>query len=112
MKTTKFVTTSIHREPTETGLSIEETVRRAIATNAPIEGNTAPIWTNAADGVLPETNIRTDKQDLALKAMDKYQASDHMKGFIGATEYDENGFDGKGNKRPEPTPKIEPQKND
>lgn len=92
---------SIKVEPKECGLSIEETVRQAIATNQPIEGKAPMIYTPANEGVNAAYNIRTDKQDLALMANDKYQASEHMKGFIGATEYDENGFDGKGNKRPE-----------
>lgn len=94
---------TIKVETKEFGLSIEETVRQAIATNQPIEGKAPMIYTPANEGVNAAYNIRTDKQDLALAANDKYQASDHMKGFIGAVEYDENGFDGKGNKKPEVT---------
>ena len=88
------------RTCTSKGLSIEETVRRAIATNSPLEGNAPMIYTPAKDGVLPQHDIRTDRQDLALQAMDKYQASDAMKGFMGQTEYGEDGTDGKGNTRP------------
>lgn len=98
MRTTYFTKTSIDCRPKNKGLSIEETVRRAIATNSPLEGNAAPIFTAAEDGVRPEYDIRTDKQDIALQAMDKYQASDAMKGFINRIECDENGEDGKGNK--------------
>lgn len=96
MKTnTTFKRTTIERKPTDFGLSLEDTIRRAIATNQPIDGNAPKIYTESKDGVLPQYDVRTDKHDLALAAMDKYQASEHMKSFIGAQEYDENGFDGK-----------------
>ena len=98
MKKAKLFTKStINRRPTDTGLSIEDTIRRAIASNQPLEGNAPMIYTPASEGVKPEHDIRTDKQNLALDAMDKYQASETMKGFIGRVEPDENGTDGKGN---------------
>lgn len=99
MNKTRFTHGSIKVVPKESGLSIEETIRQAIATNQPIDGKAPMIYTPAKDGVLPETDIRTDKQELALAAQDKYQASDHMRNYIGQTEYDENGYDGNGNKR-------------
>lgn len=105
---TRFTKTSITCPPTETGLSIEETIRRAIASNQPIDGKAPMIYTPASEGVNAAYNIRTDKHDLALLAQDKYQSSELMKGFITATEYDENGYDGKGNKRPEPEPEPQP----
>lgn len=98
---------TIKRKMQYTGLSIEETIRRAIATNQPLEGNAPPIWTEAAKGVLPELDVRTDRQELALEAMNKYQGTDIMKNYIGQIEYDENGDDGKGNKRPIEQPKEE-----
>lgn len=58
------------------------------------------IYTPAKDGVNPAYDVRTDKQDLALLANDKYQASDRMKSFMEQIEYDNDGFDGNGNKRP------------
>ena len=102
MKPTHFTHGSIKRVPKDYGLSIEETVRQAIATNQPIEGKAPMIYTPAKDGVRPEFDIRTDKQNIALDAQTKYQASDIMKGFISQTEYDENGYDGAGKKREEP----------
>lgn len=104
---TRFVKTSIKRVPKESGLSIEETIRQSIATNSPIEGKAPMIYTPASEGVNAAYNIRTDRQDLALLANDKFQASDTMKGFLGATEYDENGYDGKGNQRPQQEQKEE-----
>ena len=73
-----------------------------MATNQPLEGNAPMLYTAAADGVRPEYDIRADKQLIALQAMDKYQASDAMKGFISQTEYGKDNTDGKGNKKPEP----------
>lgn len=95
MKPTKFITTKIHREPKEFGKTIEEQIRQAIATNQPLDGKAEEIFTPAADGVLPQYDIRADKQDLALAANDKYQASDAMKGFINQVEIDKDGNDGK-----------------
>lgn len=90
---TKYTKTCIRRKCTSTGLSIEETVRQAIATNSPLEGGATPIWTPASDGVVPAYDVRTDKQDLALKAMDKVQKTEAMKGFIKQIELgkDKNG---------------------
>lgn len=90
-----YTKTVLRRTCDSKGSSIEETIRKAIASNAPLEGNAPTIFTEASEGVRPEYDIRTDKHEIALAANDKYQASNHMKGFIGATEYDENGFDGK-----------------
>lgn len=94
----RFIKTSIKRVPKDAGISIEERVRQAIATNKPIEGNAPMIYTPAKDGVNPAYDCRTDKQDLALDAMDKYQASDRMRTFMAQTEVDADGYDGAGNK--------------
>lgn len=86
---------SIIAKPKYTGLSIEETIRQAIATNQPLEAKAPLIFTAASEGVVPAYNVRTDRQDLALNANDKFQGSDAMKGFIQQIELDENGSDGK-----------------
>lgn len=52
-----------------TGESIEQEMRRATEEQTPIE-NVAPImYTDRKDGVLPSTDIRTDRWDIAQKAM-------------------------------------------
>lgn len=53
------------------GESIEKTISRAMAENQPIEGGSPLVYTDRKDGVLPEMDIRADKWDLALNAMDK-----------------------------------------
>lgn len=100
--TSKYTKTSIRIKCCDKGISLEEEIRQAIATNSPIEGNAPMIYTPASEGVLPQYDPRTDKQNLALEAMDKFQGQEIMKGFIKQTEYDENGFDGK-NMKPKET---------
>lgn len=52
------------------GESLEDKVRRVTETNAPIEAVSPMYYNERKDGVQPGTNIRTDKFDIALKAMD------------------------------------------
>ena len=54
-----------------TGESVEEYCRKATQTNQPIEGGAPVIYTPRKDGVLAEYNIRTDRWEIAQKAMDK-----------------------------------------
>lgn len=51
------------------GESLEDKVRRITETNAPIEAVSPMYYTERKDGVKPETDIRTDKWDMALGAM-------------------------------------------
>lgn len=69
------------------GESIETKVRRILDENEPIKDGAPIIYTEMKDGVLPEFNIRTDRWEIAMQAMDKvnsYQASQYLKnGEIG-----------------------------
>lgn len=51
------------------GESIEDKVRRTTETKAPIEAVSPMIYTERKDGVRKDTNIRTDKFDIAQEAM-------------------------------------------
>lgn len=51
------------------GQSLEEKVFQAVNSNAPIEAVAPMVYTERKDGVLPETNIRTDRFDVAQDAM-------------------------------------------
>ena len=53
------------------GETIEEKVRRIIENNEPISDTAPIIYTNRKDGVLPAYDIRTDRFDIAIEAMDK-----------------------------------------
>lgn len=61
--------------PTYEGESIEKKVRRVVENKEPITDGAPIVYTEKKDGVLPQFNIRTDKWDIALDAMDKVQAS-------------------------------------
>lgn len=67
--------TQIVRHVTEIGQSIEEMIRQSIETKAPIEATAPMIYTEKAKGVQPEHDIRTDRQELALDATDKFSKS-------------------------------------
>lgn len=56
-------------EPFE-GESIESKVKRVESTGAPVEAVSPMYYTERKDGVKPETNIRTDKWDVAQTAME------------------------------------------
>ena len=55
------------------GETIEEKVRRIVNNNEPITDGAPIIFTEKKDGVLPEYNIRTDRWDIALDAMNKME---------------------------------------
>lgn len=62
--------------------SIETKVRRILDENEPITDGAPIIYTPMEDGVKPEYNIRTDRWQIAIEAMDKvsaYEASKYLK---------------------------------
>ena len=66
----------IHESPMKAvetceGEFIEEKVARVVENREPIEDGAPIIYTERKDGVLPAYNIRTDKWDIALTAMDQ-----------------------------------------
>ena len=59
--------------------SIEEKVRRIVKENEPIEDGAPIIFQEGIDGVKPEFNIRTDRWEVAIEAMDKVSADELSK---------------------------------
>ena len=57
------------------GESIETKVNRILINKEPIQDGAPLIYTNRKDGVLPGYNIRTDRFDVAIEAMDKVSKS-------------------------------------
>lgn len=57
------------------GQSIERYVEQAETSKQPIEGGSPEIFTPRSEGVKAEYNIRTDRWEIALKAMDKVSGS-------------------------------------
>ncbi|NMA66396.1 MAG: hypothetical protein GX957_09185 [Clostridiaceae bacterium] len=57
------------------GESIENKIERLIENNEPISDSAPIIYTERKDGVLPQYDIRTDRFELAIDAMDKVSRS-------------------------------------
>ena len=53
------------------GESIEKKCARMIENNEPITDGAPLVYTERADGVRPEFNVRTDKWDIAQESMEK-----------------------------------------
>lgn len=51
------------------GESLEEKIRRVMSTGEPVEAVSPMYYTERKDGVKPETDIRTDRWEIAQKAM-------------------------------------------
>ena len=64
------------------GETIEERVRRVTLTGEPIKDGAPIIYTEKADGVLPQYNIRTDKWDVAVEALDLFAKTEAVKGIV------------------------------
>lgn len=54
----------------EEGETIEKKVRRITENKEPIKDGAPEIFTERKDGVIPSTNIRTDRWEIATDAMD------------------------------------------
>lgn len=57
------------------GETIETKVARITLTKEPITDTAPIIYTEKKDGVLPAYNIRTERFDIAIDAMDKMEAA-------------------------------------
>lgn len=57
------------------GETIENKCARIVQNNEPISDGAPPIYTEKKDGVVPAYDIRTDRWDVALTAMDKVQGA-------------------------------------
>lgn len=68
------------------GESIEQKIDRIVNNNEPISDGAPIIYTERKDGVMPEYDIRADKWDIAIDAMDKVAESNKMKRDIAAGE--------------------------
>lgn len=79
-----------------TGETIEAKVRRMTNNKEPIK-DTGPLnYTERKDGVLPEYDIRTDRMEFALEAMDKASKSEIAKrAYRGMTIEEQQEFDAK-----------------
>lgn len=67
--------TSIKLNNSTQGETIEMKVRRITQNKEPIKDGAPPIYTERKDGVKPDYDIRTDRWEYAVEAMDKVTKS-------------------------------------
>jgi hypothetical protein len=71
--------TTLNVDQSYEGETLEEKINRIVNNNEPIKDGAPLIYQERADGVQPEYNIRTDRFEIAVDAMDKVQASHKAK---------------------------------
>lgn len=57
------------------GEPLETKLQRVVETKEPVEATSPRMYTERSQGVLPETDIRTDRWEIAQAAMDKVSKS-------------------------------------
>lgn len=67
--------TSIKINQTYQGETIEQKINRIVNNKEPIKDGAPIIYTERKDGVRPEHDIRTDRFEIAVEAMDKVSKS-------------------------------------
>lgn len=67
--------TKIKRNTSYEGETIEKKIRRIVNNREPITDGAPLIYTDRKDGVKPEMDIRTDRFEIAVDAMDKVTKS-------------------------------------
>lgn len=68
------------KHPSYEGEPLEHKISRIVENKEPITDGAPMIYTEKKDGVLPQYNIRVDKWELALDAMDKVNREKIAKG--------------------------------
>lgn len=76
---TQMATTSIKRNSSYDGETIEAKINRIVNNKEPITDGAPLIYTDRKDGVQPAYDIRTDRWEIAVDAMDKVAQAHHMK---------------------------------
>lgn len=71
----KRSTTNIKSNTSYEGETIERRIQKMMVTKEPITDSAPLIYTERKDGVKPEYDIRTDRWEIALEAMDKVAES-------------------------------------
>lgn len=70
-KITKPIKTTLKRNTSYKGETIEQKIERIVNNKEPISDGAPLIYTERNDGVLPAYDIRTDRFEIAVDAMDK-----------------------------------------
>lgn len=74
-KYNKPTTTSLNVNKGYIGERLETKVKRITTNREPIKDGAPPIFTDRADGVMPDYDIRTDRWEYALDAQSKVAAT-------------------------------------
>jgi hypothetical protein len=69
-KTPKYAHSSITRNASLEGESIETKIERVVTNKEPIKDGAPNIYTERKDGVIAAYNIKTDRFEIACEAMD------------------------------------------
>lgn len=78
-KVRKADKTSLTVNSSYQGETLEQKIERIMNNNEPISDTAPLIFTERKDGVLPEYDIRTDRFEVAVDAMDKVSGSHQAK---------------------------------
>lgn len=78
-KPNKYKQTDIEVNNSSNGETIEQKVERIVTLKEPIKDGAQKIYTERRDGVQPAYNIRTDRFEVAVEAMDKVTRSNYAK---------------------------------
>lgn len=70
---------SLYVNNSYSGERIEEKIQRIVNNNEPIKDGAPLVYTDRKDGVKPEYDIRTDRMEIAVDAMDKVAAANIAK---------------------------------
>ena len=93
-------------EMTEKGETLIKKIQRILDENEPLTDGAPMIYTPKQAGVKPECNVRTDKWDIAMKAMDRvnsYKLTEYLKEGTTEAPGKPDGQNGEGTTEPNPT---------
>lgn len=97
----KYKKTSIDLNQGFEGETIEMRIERIVNNNEPITDGAPKIFTERAEGVVAEYDVRTDKWDRVLDAKDKVDADAYMKRAERIKKYNEERNPKKEGDKPE-----------
>lgn len=103
-KINKHTETTIKVNTSYKGETIEDKIRRITTQNQPITDGAPLIYTERKQGVRPEYDIRTDRWEVAIEAMDKVSKTTRAKrDELPKPEEQKKLENGKNNGEPEST---------
>lgn len=90
-KTPKHTKTQFSINNSTEGETIEQKIERIVNNKEPIKDGAPLVYTERNKGILPEYNIRTDRFEIAIDAMDKVSKSIQARRENRQKEQENNG---------------------